>query len=80
MDYKVFSTYYQLSIDEANLDLLPPVKCIVEGHNGLIPLLTENNSVELYCVQCPYTLKPGLELYSELKSKLEVYNVRTQGK
>ena len=80
MDYKVFSTYYQLSVDETNLDLLPPVKCIVDGHNSLVPLLTENDSVELYCVLCTYVLKPGLELYSELKSKLEAYNVGTQGK
>jgi hypothetical protein len=79
MDYKVFSTYYQLSVDETNYDLLPPVKCIVDEHNSLVPLLTENDSVELYCVLCTYVLKPGLELYSELKSKLEEYNVRTQG-
>jgi hypothetical protein len=80
MDYKVFSKYYQLSVDEKNSETFPPVKCIIEGHSTLIPLLTENDSVELYCVQCPYTLKPGLSLYSELKSKLEVYYVGTQGK
>ena len=68
MDIRIFSKYYQLSIK----DKVIPITCgIDEDHPILVPNLSEDDVIYLYCLGCSFKMFPGTELYNNISKILE---------
>ena len=72
MDIRVFSKYYQLSLENKVL----PILCSIDDRDGiLVPNLDEDDRVYLYCLACDFKMWPGLELYNNIQFVLEELEV-----
>jgi len=68
MDFRIFSTYYQLSVFDKKL---PEILCKVDAeHMSLVPKLDENDSIYLECYACGYKMRPGSDMYNRLKESV----------
>lgn len=68
MNIKVFSKYYQLSLENKVL----PILCSIDENDGiLVPNLDEHDRVYLYCLGCNFKMWPGQELYNNIEFILE---------
>lgn len=68
MNIKVFSKYYQLSLENKVL----PILCSIDEKDGmLVPNLDEDDRVYLYCLGCNFKMWPGQELYNNIEFILE---------
>lgn len=64
MDIRVFSKYYQLSLKDKVL----PITCgIDEDHPYLVPNLSDDDKIYLYCLGCSFKMYPGIELYNNIE-------------
>ena len=69
MIYQTFSRYYQLSLIENEI---PQILCKSDGeHGSLVPNMTNDDKIYLYCVECNYKLHPGLTMYKKLNDILK---------
>lgn len=72
MDIRVFSKYYQLSLENKVL----PILCSIDDNDGiLVPNLDEDDRVYLYCLSCNFKMWPGQELYNNIQFVLEELEV-----
>ena len=72
MDIRIFSKYYQLSLK----DKVIPITCEIDPTDGImVPNLSDDDIVYLYCLSCNFKLFPGLELYNNIISTLEKIEV-----
>lgn len=68
MDIRVFTKYYQYSLKDKVL----PLRCgIDEDHPILVPNLSHDDRIFLYCLGCSYKMYPGLELYQNIEFVIE---------
>jgi hypothetical protein len=74
MDYRVFSTYYQLSLQGKVPELL--CKNNID-HPTLIPSLIEDEKIILSCIypDCKYNAVAGSDLYKHLEYYLNRLNI-----
>lgn len=69
MDFRIFTTYYQLSTFDKKL---PELLCKQDPeHMSLIPTIDENDSICLECFACGYKMRPGSDMYNKLKESVE---------
>ena len=72
MDIRRFSKYYQLSLKQQVL----PITCgMDEEHPILVPNLTDDDKVCLYCLGCNFKMYPGQELYDNIEFILQELEV-----
>lgn len=68
MDFRIFTTYYQLSVFD---NKLPELVCKENPeHMSLVPKIDDNDSIYLECYACGYKLRPGSEMYNKLKESV----------
>ena len=72
MNIQIFSQYYQYCIK----GIVIPIPCgIDEDHPPLVPNLSEDDRIFLYCLGCSYRMYPGKELYDNIEFILEELEV-----
>lgn len=72
MNIQVFSQYYQYSIK----GIVIPIRCgIDKDHPPLVPNLSDDDRIFLYCLGCSYKMFPGQELYDNIEFILEELEV-----
>lgn len=71
MDYRVFSTYYQLSLQGKVIELLCKNN---HQHPTLVPSIDDNDRITLSCIHpdCSYKKLAGSALYNQLKAQLDL--------
>lgn len=75
MDIRKFSKYYQYSINNKVI----PIKCQLDSdHPTLVPNLTDDDRIYLYCLGCNFKLYPGQELYNNIEFILEELEVNEE--
>jgi len=66
MEHRIFSTYYQLSLE----GLVEPWRCINNNHEVfMVPswnVLTETTQIKCQVGDCDYTINPGLNFYNKI--------------
>lgn len=68
MNIRVFSKYYKLSLENKVL----PIRCSIDENDGiLVPNLSDDDRVYLYCLACDFKMWPGQELYNNIEFILE---------
>ena len=75
VDIRIFSKYYQLSLK----DKVIPIRCGLDSdHPGLVPNLSDDDRIFLYCLGCSYKMFPGKELYDNIEFVLEELEVNEE--
>lgn len=75
MEYRKFSKYYQYSIKNKVI----PLKCQMDSdHPILVPNITDDDKIFLYCLACNFKMYPGLELYNNIEFILEELEVNEE--
>lgn len=68
MRIQIFSTYQQLALDGK----VAPLVCTnLEHVNPLVPALDDRDEIYLYCLECPNTLVPGINMYEDIYKQVE---------
>lgn len=69
MIYQIFSRYYRLSLDGK----VPPLLCGADRthEQPLVPNMTDDERIYLYCLQCEYRRWAGISLYENLRELVE---------
>jgi hypothetical protein len=72
MNYRIFSSYYQLSLDGK----VEAIRCIDVDHPILVPHpLDEGEGVVFKCIICSYKVTPGLDLATKMSIRVKrAYN------
>lgn len=65
MNYRIFSTYYQLSL-EGKVEAL---QCLVADHPILVPQPIEGGAV-FECMLCSYKITPGSEMATRMMNQI----------
>lgn len=70
MEHRVFSTYYQMSIEGK----VNPILCINQGHDAPMVAffnpLEERTEFRCFVGDCDYKIIPGLEMYQNIMEKV----------
>lgn len=75
MNIQIFSKYYQLSLKDKVL----PIRCGMDkDHPYLVPNLSYDDEIYLYCLGCSFKMYPGIELYNNIEFILEELEVNEQ--
>jgi len=69
MNYKIFTTYYQLSTTDKKL---PEILCKQDPeHMSLVPKIDNEDNIYLECFACGYKMRPGSDMYNKIKESVE---------
>lgn len=72
MNIQKFSQYYQYCIK----GIVIPIPCGIDpDHPPLVPNLSDDDRIFLYCLGCSYKMFPGKELYDNIEFILEELEV-----
>ena len=75
MNIQKFSQYYQYSLKNKVL----PIRCGLDPeHPILVPNLSDDDRIFLYCLGCNFKMYPGLELYKNIEFILEELEVNEE--
>ena len=67
MDNRIFFQHYELALE----NLVTGIRCINEDHNIMHPFVNfEKNTVRYECLECNYTIKPGILMWNALNAEI----------